>query len=371
MPKAIKQKNCLIISASNIQNTRIRLSLFNYLKDKFDRLSFCGDSIVEGVANQIEWKGAYNRKGQIFEVVIFFRLVLLLIKHKPTHIISFAPKVNIYCGLLTRMFNIKHTAVISGLGSYVANITKRGNLLNKLFKLSLSSADLVLTMNEFNYQFCLNTLGKESVRRIPSEGLQTDINLSVKQTCNTTKRILYLSRIISEKGIFLLIDAFRNVHETYPDTELIIAGEMSLTEENGEKSLFIEKVKSSGINYNGEVSEQLKQELLNQADIVVLASMYGEGLPMILLEAQLYQSIIITTNVPGCSDAVSPYMQQFYCDYSVESLEAKLVEAINLSPISSKQLTDSASLWVKQNHDINCVNSVYNAYFVEKSFYSI
>ena len=371
MLKSINQKKCFIISSSNVQNTRIRLSLFYYLNQKFDSLSFCGDKIVHGIDHQIEWSGASNRKGVIFELVIFLRLMLLLIKHRPSHIISFAPKVNIYCGILTRLFKIKHTAVISGLGNYVASITQNGSLLNKLFKISLSSADLVLTMNEFNYQFCLNTIGQESVRSIPSEGLYTDIDLSIKKVSDTKKVIVYLSRIISEKGIFLLIDAFRNVYAVHQDVELIIAGEIGLSEENGDKSLFMEKIKLTGINYKGVVSEQMKEDILNQANIVVLASMYGEGLPMILLEAQLYQCIIITTNVPGCSDAVSPYMQQFYCDYSVESIEGRLLEAINLSPHSSKQLTDSASLWVKQNHDINYVNSVYNGYFLEKSFYSV
>jgi len=363
------KNHCLIISASNIQNTRIRLALFNFLQDKFDQLNFCGDSIVNGFENQIEWKGAYNRKGKVFEIIIFLRLIVLFLKYKPTHIISFAPKVNIYCGILTRIFGIKHTAVISGLGSYVASITRKGSLLNKLFQISLDKTNLVLTMNASNYTFCSDIFGSDRVKRIPSEGLDTNIVSNVYKYDTSKKHILYLSRIISEKGIFLLIEAFKNIYEQHSNTELIIAGEMSLSEENGEKSLFSEMIQSTGINYRGEVSELEKQKLLEKADIIVLASMYGEGLPMILLEAQLYHSLIITTNVPGCNDAVAPSMQAFYCDYTSESLENKLSQAINLPSSEHTELTTAASIWVKQNHDIHHVNDVYHNYFRDKSFY--
>ena len=323
------KNHCLIISASNIQNTRIRLALFNFLQDKFDQLNFCGDSKVNGFEHQIEWKGAYNRKGKFFEIIIFWRLIILFLKYKPTHIISFAPKVNIYCGVLTRIFRIKHTAVISGLGSYAAGISQKGSLLNWLFQISLHKTDLVLTMNASNYTFCSDIFGSNRVKQIPSEGLDINIVSNLHNSNNNKKHILYLSRIISEKGIFLLMEVFKNIHDQYSNTELIIAGEMSLSEEKGEKTLFFEMIQSKGINYRGEVSDVEKQELLEKADIIVLASMYGEGLPMILLEAQLNYSLIITTNVPGCNDAVAPSMQAFYCDYTFESLKNILYQAFS------------------------------------------
>jgi galacturonosyltransferase len=295
----------------------------------------------------------------------------LIRSSKPTHIISFAPKVNIYCGILSRIFKIKHAAVISGLGSYSAVITRRGSILFNLFKFSLNKIDLILTMNESNFRFCQETLGIDKVRRIPSEGLDTNVTLRNNSTNKDKVSILYLSRIISEKGIFLLIEAFKNLHVIYPDTELLIAGEMSLSEDRGEKNLFFDNIKFSGINYLGEVSEELKRQLLEQADIVVLPSMYGEGLPMILLEAQLFRSIVITTNVPGCCDAVSLGMQQFHCDYTVDSLEINLIKALNLSNEERECITSNSSLWVKENHDINHVNLVYDSCFSEKSFYSI
>lgn len=363
------KNHCLIISASNIQNIRIRLALFNFLDDKFDRLNFCGDSKVNGFEHQIEWEGAYNRKGKVFEIIIFWRLLLLFLKYKPTHIISFAPKVNIYCGILTRIFNIKHTAVISGLGSYVASITRKGSLLNKLFQISLNKTDLVLTMNASNYKFCSDIFGSNRVKQIPSEGLHTNIISNGYKSDSSKKQVLFLSRIISEKGIFLLIQAFKNIYHQHSNTELIIAGEMSLSEENGEKSLFSLMIQSKGIIYRGEVSDNEKQELLKNADIIVLASMYGEGLPMILLEAQLYHSLIITTNIPGCNDAVAPSMEAFYCDYTLESLEKKLSQAINLPSAERIALTESASIWVKKNHDINYVNDLYDNYFRDKAFY--
>ena len=46
-------------------------------------------------------------------------------------------------------------------------------------------------------------------------------------------------------------------------------------------------------------------KIINQSKIVVLPS-YREGMPKILLEAAACERAIITTNVPGCRDAIIP-----------------------------------------------------------------
>ena len=45
-------------------------------------------------------------------------------------------------------------------------------------------------------------------------------------------------------------------------------------------------------------------QLINKNNIIVLPSFYGEGLPKILIEASACGKAIITTNNPGCRDAI-------------------------------------------------------------------
>mgnify|MGYP003306568869 CR=1 FL=1 len=55
-------------------------------------------------------------------------------------------------------------------------------------------------------------------------------------------------------------------------------------------------------NYLGDTKNI--RDLLLKSNIVVLPSFYGEGLPKILIEAAACGLPVITTNHPGCRDAV-------------------------------------------------------------------
>mgnify|MGYP006226080145 FL=1 len=46
------------------------------------------------------------------------------------------------------------------------------------------------------------------------------------------------------------------------------------------------------------------QNILNKSSIVVLPSYYGEGLPKILIEAAACGKPVVTTDHPGCRDAI-------------------------------------------------------------------
>jgi glycosyltransferase involved in cell wall biosynthesis len=46
--------------------------------------------------------------------------------------------------------------------------------------------------------------------------------------------------------------------------------------------------------------------LYSQAHIVTLPSYYGEGLPKSLIEAAACGRVVVTTDMPGCRDAIEP-----------------------------------------------------------------
>ena len=46
------------------------------------------------------------------------------------------------------------------------------------------------------------------------------------------------------------------------------------------------------------------EKIINMSSVVVLPSYYGEGLPKILIEAAACGKPIVTTNHPGCREAI-------------------------------------------------------------------
>lgn len=113
--------------------------------------------------------------------------------------------------------------------------------------------------------------------------------------------ILYLGRIVPEKGIHYLIEAFRRVDT---DKKLVIAGGSSDTDEYY-RSL-TESVSgdiSERIVFTGFVQGPTLEELYSNAYIYCLPSDL-EGMPLSLLEAMSYGNACLTSDISECADVI-------------------------------------------------------------------
>lgn len=111
--------------------------------------------------------------------------------------------------------------------------------------------------------------------------------------------ILFLGRIVPEKGLENLIKAYKEV-----DTEkkLVIAGSASDTQE------FFQQLKESAaedkrILFTGFVQGRVLEELYSNAYVYVLPSLL-EGMPLSLLEAMSYGNCCLTSDIPECAEVV-------------------------------------------------------------------
>ena len=120
----------------------------------------------------------------------------------------------------------------------------------------------------------------------------------IKEKYNLQKDsyILFLGRIVPEKGIHYLIDAFNNI-KTYK--KLVIAGGASDTDEY--YSELKEKAKNNkNVIFTGFVQEKELDELYSNAYIYCLPSDL-EGMPLSLLEAMSYGNCCLTSGIPECA----------------------------------------------------------------------
>ena len=143
--------------------------------------------------------------------------------------------------------------------------------------------------------------------------------------------VTYLGRIIKDKGIENLIDAFNIVNETNKEIYLIIAGSIDYLNPSTISEEYIKNAISnnSNISWIGEVSNV--KELWRKSHIAVLPSK-REGLPKSLLEAAACGRAIISTNVPGCREI------------AINGVNAKLVNFGNVRQLSK------AILFLSENH---------------------
>ena len=133
--------------------------------------------------------------------------------------------------------------------------------------------------------------------------------------------ILFLARIVPEKGLHYLLDAFSKINT---DMKLVIAGGSSHTDEYFDKM----KVKIAGdsrIIMTGFVQGEVLEELYSNAYLYVLPSDI-EGMPISLLEALSYGNNCLVSDIPE-NELVKDL--NYFEKSNVNDLKDKLEKLIN------------------------------------------
>lgn len=111
--------------------------------------------------------------------------------------------------------------------------------------------------------------------------------------------ILFLGRLVPEKGIHYLIEAYKKLDT---DKKLVIAGDASDTTEYGEK-LHAMAADDPRILFTGFVQGELLSALYSSAYVYVLPSDL-EGMPISLLEAMSFGNCCVVSDIRECMEVV-------------------------------------------------------------------
>lgn len=111
--------------------------------------------------------------------------------------------------------------------------------------------------------------------------------------------LLFLGRLVPEKGIHYLIEAYRRLHT---DKKLVIAGGTSDTDDYVKK-LHEMAGDDPSIVFTGFQQGQVLEELYSNAFLYILPSDL-EGMPLTLLEAMNYGCCCVTSDIGECADVM-------------------------------------------------------------------
>lgn len=109
--------------------------------------------------------------------------------------------------------------------------------------------------------------------------------------------ILFLGRIVPEKGLRYLIEAYKGLNT---DKKLVIAGGSSDTEEFTKELM---EASDKNVIFTGFVDGKLREELFSNSYIYVLPSDL-EGMPLSLLEAMSYGNCCLVSSIDECMEVV-------------------------------------------------------------------
>ena len=236
--------------------------------------------------------------------------------------------------------------------------------LRSLLGFAISRANVwTVTQNEADYQEARRLAGGASGRvlKIPGTGISFPARPQVARPRTGRTRFLFVGRLLRDKGILELLEAFLRISKSHPNTFLEVIGTIdpanpaSLTPADLQPWKEIPKV--SWLGHRQDVPKRIKA-----ADCVVIPS-YREGLPRVLLEAAAAARPVIVSDIPGCRELVDPGKTGLtFTPRNISELAAAM-EQIHLQPTLGKKLALGLFRKVKKKCDVAPIGKAYENLF--------
>lgn len=229
-------------------------------------------------------------------------------------------------------------------------------------KVAAKYADEIIVLSK-NVQQYFQTTYQRKTRFIPN-GVNRPIIREAKEIVDKyalkkDSYILYLGRIVPEKGLRYLIEAFKQVQT---EKKLVIAGGSSDTQ------AFLDEIKELAkedqrILFTGFVQGTILDELYSNAYIYTLPSDL-EGMPLSLLEAMSYGNCCLTSDISECKEVVEDKAVVFQKSY-VTDLKQKLQDLCDSPALVQKYKAEAADFICKKYNWDDVVRKTLELYSKE------
>ena len=226
---------------------------------------------------------------------------------------------------LPKLFGKRCIATVHGLDHQRAKWGKLASTYIMLGeKCAVKFADEIIVLSEEVQNYFKETYGRET-KFIPNGVNRPVIRkpelIKKKFRLEKDDYILFLGRLVPEKGITYLIEAFKKVNT---NKKLVIAGGSSDTDEFANQLKEMAK-DDDRIIFTGFVQGRLLDELYSNAYIYSLPSDL-EGMPLSLLEAMSYGNCCLVSDIDECASVVEDKAIVFKKS-DVDDLQNKLQKA--------------------------------------------
>ncbi|MDE5572415.1 MAG: glycosyltransferase family 4 protein [Muribaculaceae bacterium] len=188
-----------------------------------------------------------------------------------------------------------------------------------------SMANLIIALSPYWKNYFENTLNCRNVVVVPN--FSDAIHVDKKEKRDDKIHFLYLGVLTKEKGVDLLLKAYKDVSGRFPGkTRLVITGCGKLY--RNLKEYAENEIKHGEVVFTGWVERERRDMLLNKADVVVLPSKF-ECQPMALIEAMAAGCGIVASRVGGIPDMIEDEVSGFLVDYGdIKNLSEAMVKYI-------------------------------------------
>jgi len=256
----------------------------------------------------------FTRSGQnpVKELRALVQLVRLFRRLGPdlVHLVTIKPVL--YGGLAARWTGIGAVvSAVSGLGTVFlaesALARARRFLVRKLYKAAFRQKQLaVIFQNPDDGDTLLKAacLSKADVRMIRGSGVPLEDYPAVPEPAGKPV-VAMAARLLKAKGVVEFVEAARLLRQRGIPVTFRLIGAPDPDNPTSVTQQELDSWKKEGVvelmGFRRDIPDQYAA-----ANIVCLPSYYGEGLPKTLVEAAACGRAVVTTDMPGCRDAIEP-----------------------------------------------------------------
>ena len=225
------------------------------------------------------------------------------------HLVTIKPYL--YGGVMARLLKVPSVVTaISGLGSLFINNNYISQFLRLLlvpfYRFALNhSNQRVIVQNKEDAKVLvkMGVLNIKKVKLIRGSGVKLE-EFNQLDEAGGIPTVCFTARLLVDKGLYDFVAAANLLKNRGVQARFCLAGDLDVKNPTGINKKELNKLKE---NKNIEVLGHQKDmaTLYAKSHVVCLPS-YREGLPKALIEAAAASRAIVTTNVPGCRDAIIP-----------------------------------------------------------------
>ncbi|MFK7861167.1 MAG: glycosyltransferase [Granulosicoccus sp.] len=236
----------------------------------------------------------------------------------------------------------RNLVVIEGLGSFLHS----KKFVQPIFRIILQA---VATQSIFMNRFEKAKIGTD--KNIVLNGIGVPLDDFVQLTPSSRKtgesiKLLYVGRLIADKGVHDVIDVFSSLHQQGKDYKLHLVGDVYPNNPSSLTNKQIEEITSrfgDAITFHGFQRNII--DYYRNCDVLLLLSKH-EGFPVVVMEANACGIPVVAYDVPGCNEAVSQGVNGFLVDYGDTHSVAKV-----LTDIQPEKYKDSCVEYAKLHFD--------------------
>jgi len=300
--------------------------------------------------------------GNLFTLPIsFFSLFRIVYSLRPDilHLVTILPVL--IGGLVSRFFPQSRVVyAISGLGTVFLGATFLSRLrryfVKLLYILALRSRPrAVIFQNSFDCSSLssLCSLSPSDVFMIPGSGVDLD-KYAYHELPATTPTVLMASRLLASKGVREFVEAASILYERNLHVNFQLAGVPDIS--NPSSISHSEYARWSSLPYISLLGYRSDlHTLLASSHIACLPSYYPEGLPKFLCEAAACGRAVVTTEEPGCRDAVDQDVTGIFVPSRDPHALANAIENLLLHPDLIFSMGQAGRKRAERLFDINVV----------------